>query len=122
MPTFEPLDPGFPVARQVDIDAGPIVMINLCTMAPADEDAFLAAWAEDARFMKLQPGLISTQLHRAIGDNPTYFNYAVFESVVAWRDAFNHPEFRERLKAHPPSVTARPHLFEKVAVPGLCTA
>lgn len=32
MPTFEPLDPGFPVARQVDIDAGPIVMINLCTM------------------------------------------------------------------------------------------
>ncbi len=57
MPTFEPLDPGFPVARQVDIDAGPIVMINLCTMAPADEDAFLAAWAEDARFMKLQPGL-----------------------------------------------------------------
>ncbi|MGA4211673.1 antibiotic biosynthesis monooxygenase family protein [Ralstonia pseudosolanacearum] len=122
MPRFEPLDPGFPVARQVEIDAGPIVMINLCTMAPEDEDAFLAAWAEDSRFMKRQPGFISTQLHRAIGDNPTYVNYAVFDNVAAWRDAFRHPEFQERLKAHPPSVTARPHLFEKVAAPGLCTA
>lgn len=122
MPTFEPLDPDFPVARQVEIDAGPVVMVNLCTMAPEDEDAFLAAWTSDARFMKRQPGFISTQLHHALGANPTYFNYAVFDSVAAWRDAFHHPEFRERLQARPTSVIARPHLFEKVAVPDLCKA
>lgn len=105
MPTFEPLDPDFPVARQVEIDAGPVVMVNLCTMAAKDEDAFLAAWTDDARFMKRRPGFISTQLHRAIGANPTYFNYAAFDSVAAWRDAFNHSEFRERLQAIPGSVT-----------------
>lgn len=121
MPRFEPLDPTFPVTRQIDIDAGPIVMINLCTMASEDEAAFLAAWTEDSLFMKHQPGFISTQLHRALGESPTYVNYAVFDSAAAWRDAFKNPEFQERLKAHPPSVVARPHLFHKVAVPNLCT-
>ena len=30
--------------------------------------------------MKHQPGFISTELHRAIGESPTYLNYAVWES------------------------------------------
>ncbi|MBL3960930.1 antibiotic biosynthesis monooxygenase [Burkholderia sp. KCJ3K979] len=122
MPRFEPLDPVYPVARQADIDTGPIVMVNLLTMVPDDEASFLAAWTADSLFMKRQPGFISTQLHRAIGENPTYLNYAVFDSVAAWRNAFGTPEFQERLKAHPASVVARPHLFAKVAVPDLCTA
>lgn len=29
MPRFEPLDPVFPVTRQTDIDAGPVVMVML---------------------------------------------------------------------------------------------
>jgi heme-degrading monooxygenase HmoA len=116
------LDPSFPISRQMDIDAGPIVLVNLCTMAPEDEAAFLEAWAGDAAFMKSQPGFISTQLHRALGDSPTYLNYAVFESAAAWRAAFKHPGFREKVKAHPASMVARPHLFQKVAVPNLCTA
>lgn len=87
-----------------------------------DEAAFLEAWAADAAFMKSQPGFISTQLHRALGDSPTYLNYAVFESAAAWRTAFKHPGFREKAKAHPASTVARPHLFQKVAVPNLCTA
>lgn len=122
MPKFEPLDPAFPVSRQTDIDAGPVVMVNLLTMAPEDEAAFLVAWAADAKFMKHQPGYISTQLHRAIGDSPTYLNYAVFDSVAQWSAAFRTPEFQEKLKAHPASVVARPHLFTKVGVSDLCTA
>ncbi|MDQ0034866.1 heme-degrading monooxygenase HmoA [Variovorax boronicumulans] len=85
MPDLEPLDPSFPISRQMDIDASPIVLVNLCTMASEDEAAFLDAWAGDAAFMKSQPGFISTQLHRALGDSPTYLNYAVFESAAAWR-------------------------------------
>jgi heme-degrading monooxygenase HmoA len=122
MSHFEPLDPAFPVTRQMDIDASPIVLVNLCTMAPEDEAAFLAAWTEDASFMKRQPSFISTQLHRALGESPTYLNYAVFDSAAGWRDSFKNPEFQEKLKAHPSSVIARPHLFRKVAIPGLCTA
>ncbi len=122
MPRFEPLDPAFPVMRQTDIDASPSVMVKLLTMAPEDESAFLTAWTADSLFMKRQHGFISIQLHRAIGESPTYRNYAVFDCVAAWRDVFRTPERQEKLKAHPASVVARPHLFARVAVPDLCTA
>lgn len=122
MSSVEPLDPSFPLSRQMGIDAAPIVLINVCTLSPEDEAAFLVAWASDAAFMKKQPGFISTQLHRALGDSPTCLNYAVFESAQSWRAAFKHPDFREITKAHPPSAVFRPHLFQKVAVANLCTA
>jgi hypothetical protein len=33
-----------------------------------------------------------------------------------------NPEFRTKLSASPSSAVASPHLFEKIAVPGLCGA
>ncbi|WP_235811231.1 antibiotic biosynthesis monooxygenase family protein, partial [Pseudomonas syringae group genomosp. 3] len=113
MSSVEPLDPSFPLSRQMGIDAAPIVLINVCTLSPEDEAAFLVAWASDAAFMKKQPGFISTQLHRALGDSPTYLNYAVFESAQSWRAAFKHPDFREITKAHPPSLYFVPIYFKK---------
>ena len=86
------------------------------------EQTFLQAWQVDADFMKRQPGFISTQLHRAIGESPTYLNYAVWESTSDFRAAFTHPEFRAKLSAYPSSAVASPHLFQKVAVPGICVA
>jgi heme-degrading monooxygenase HmoA len=122
MPLMRPLDPVFPIERQIALDAGPVVLVNVCTLDQADEQAFLQLWQEDARFMKQQPGFISTQLHRAIGESPTYLNYAVWESTAHYRAAFTHPEFRAKLSAYPSSVAASPHLFQKVAVPGICVA
>ena len=78
MPLLRPLDPAFPIDRQLAVDATPVVLVNLVTLDKADEPRFLEAWQHDAAFMKRQPGFISTQLHRAIGDSPTYFNYAVW--------------------------------------------
>src|SRR5690348_981216 len=75
MPLLRPLDPSFPIERQIAIDAAPIVLVNVFTLGKADEPAFLQAWQDDAAFMKRQPGFVSTQLHRAIGDSPTYLNY-----------------------------------------------
>lgn len=72
--------------------------------------------------MKRQPGFIATQLHRAIGESPTYLNCAVWESTEAFRTAFTHPEFRTTLAAYPSSAVASPNLFQKVAVPGICVA
>jgi heme-degrading monooxygenase HmoA len=72
--------------------------------------------------MKQQPGFISTQLHRAIGENPTYLNYAIWESTAHFRAAFAHPDFRATLSAYPSSAVASPHLFQKLAVPGICVA
>jgi heme-degrading monooxygenase HmoA len=122
MPLLRPLDPAFPLDRQLAVDATPVVLVNLVTLDKADEPRFLAAWQNDAAFMKRQPGFISTQLHRAIGDSPTYLNCAVWESTALYRAAFTHPEFKAGLAAYPSSVVATPHLFQKVAVPGICVA
>lgn len=119
---LRPLDPAFPIDRQLAVDASPVVLVNVFTLDKADEPAFLTAWQSDAVVMKRQPGFISTQLHRAIGENPTYFNYAVWQSTADFRAAFANPEFRAKLSAYPPSAVASPHLFQKVAVPGICVA
>jgi heme-degrading monooxygenase HmoA len=122
MPSMHPLDPAFPIERQIAIEANSVVLVNVFTLDKADEQTFLQAWQDDARFMKRQPGFISAQLHRAIGESPTYFNYAVWESTADFRSAFMHPEFRAKMSAYPSSAVASPHLFQKVAVSGVCVA
>lgn len=122
MPQMRPLDPSFPIERQLAVDASAVVLINLFTLDKADEEPFLTAWQDDAAIMKRQPGFISTQLHRALGESPAYLNYAVWESTAAFRAAFANPEFRAKLAAYPSSAVASPHLFQKVAIPGICVA
>jgi len=119
---MRPLDPAFPIDRQIALETGPVVLVNIFTLDKADERTFLQAWKVDADFMKRQQGFISTQLHRAIGESPTYLNSAVWESTADFRAAFTHPEFRAKLSAYPSSAVASPHLFQKVAVPGICVA
>ena len=116
------LDPAFPIERQLGVEASPVVLINLFTLDKADEAAMLKAWTDDAQFMQRQPGFISTQLHRAIGNGCAYLNYAIWESNAAFRAAFTNPEFQSKLSHYPSSAVASPHLFQKVAVPGLCVA
>ena len=122
MPHMRPLDPSFPIDRQIALETGPVVLVNLFTLDAADEQVFLTSWQDDAAFMKRQPGFISTQLHRAIGESPTYLNYAVWESTAAFRAAFTRPEFQAKLSVYPSSAVASPHLFQKVAIPGICVA
>jgi len=122
MPLLQPMDPSFPIGDQLKLAAAPVVLVNLFRLAPDDEESFLAIWKDDAAFMKAQPGFISTQLHRALGPNPTYLNYAVWETNSDFRSAFTHPEFQNKLAAYPASAVAMPHLFRKVAVNGICVA
>ena len=122
MPLPRPLDPAFPIDRQLAIEAGPVVLVNVFTLDRADEPSFLDVWRDDAAFMKRQPGFISTQLHRALGDNATYLNYAVWETTAAFRAASSHPDFQAKLSAYPSSAVASPHLFQKVAAPNICVA
>ena len=122
MSLMRPLDPSFPIERQLAVEASPVVLVNLFTLDKADEAAFLEVWQDDAAFMKRQPGFISTQLLRALGDSPTYLNYAVWETTDAFRAAFSQPEFRAKLSTYPASAVASPHLFQTVAVPGICVA
>ena len=120
MSLLRPLDPSFPIDRQIAVEASSVVLVNPFTLDRADEAVFLKTWRDDAEFMKRQPGFISTQLHRALGDSPTYLNYAIWESTSHFRAAFTHPDFRAKIAAYPASAVASPHLFQKVAVSGIC--
>jgi len=109
-------------ARQLQHDDGPVVLINQFTLAPDDAERFLQVWADDAALMKQQPGFISTQLHRGTAGSTTFINVAVWESARALGPAFRSPEFQARAARYPDRTIAAPHVFTKVAVPGICTA
>ena len=108
--------------QQLQQETGPVVLINTFTVPAEDADRLLEVWAEDAAFMKRQPGFISTQLHRGIAGSTTFVNVAVWESAAALRAAFMSPEFQAHVAHYPDSAVTQPHLFHKVAVPGICVA
>jgi heme-degrading monooxygenase HmoA len=108
--------------EQLRVDDRPVVLINQFNVAPEDVDRFLDVWADDAAFMKQQPGFISTQLHRGTAGSCTFMNVAVWESSRALGEAFRSPEFQKRAARYPESAVAAPHVFQKVAVPGICVA
>jgi heme-degrading monooxygenase HmoA len=120
MAKFKELDAGVSLGEQMQAEDGPIVLINLFTIDISDEEALLKAWAHDADFMKTQPGYISTQLHRGIAGSSTYVNYAVWQDVECFRNAFTNPEFQSRIADYPSSAVASPHLFKKLAVANHC--
>jgi heme-degrading monooxygenase HmoA len=119
---FRPLDELVPIEKQLGESVPPVILINIFRVASEDVDALLKAWEADANWMKKQPGFISTQLHRGIGGSCVFLNYAVWESVAHFREAFSHPDFRRSLAAYPASAVASPHLFQKLAVPNICVA
>lgn len=110
------------LADQMETDEGPVVLINLFTVDAKDEDALLAAWSHDTEFMKSQPGYISTQLHKGIANSSTFVNYAVWQDVQSFRQAFTNPEFQRRIADYPDSAVTRPHLLRKLAVDNHCVA
>ena len=96
---------------------GSVILINKFTVNAEDIDTFLKAWTDDATIFKQQPGFISTQLHRGIAGSGTFINYAVWESVAAYKEATSNVGIQARLSNYPVSTVASPHLF---AVPGIC--
>jgi heme-degrading monooxygenase HmoA len=109
-------------AQQLGQDDGPVVLINQLNVAPEHTDQFLQVWADDSAFMKQQPGFICAQLHRGTAGSTTFINVAVWESARALGQAFSSPEFQSRIARYPDSAVAAPHVFTKVAVPGICVA
>ena len=122
MVEMKPLDPGFPIHQQLNVETGPVVLVNVFTVDPNEQEALIAAWRTDALWLKQQKGYISTQLHKAVGESSMYMNYAIWDSIADFRAAFSSPEFQNALSHYPSSAVASPHLFEKIAVPNCCTA
>jgi len=116
------MDERAPIFAQMDEkDDGSVILINKFSVAPNEIHKFLKGWETEAEKFKQQPGYISTQLHRGIGESGTFINYAVWESVSHFKKAVsNVVDPNNPVSAFPPSTMVSPHLFKKVAVPGLC--
>jgi quinol monooxygenase YgiN len=109
------------IFTQMEENVGPVILINKFSVDPEEFDLFLKGWAAEAEKFKEQPGFISTQLHKGIGGSGIFVNYAVWESAEYFKRAVNKVmDAQDRFSAYPPSTVASPHLFKKVAVPGIC--
>jgi quinol monooxygenase YgiN len=109
------------IFAQMEENVGPVILINKFSVDPEHFDLFLKGWAAEAEKFKQQPGFILTQLHKGIGGSGTFINYAVWESVEHFKRAVNKVmDPQDRMSAYPLSTVASPHLFKKVALPGIC--
>ena len=104
---------------------GSVILINKFNVAQGKVEQFLKDWGEDATNFKQQPGFISAQLHKGIGKSSAFINYAVWESMEHYKKAINKMLFRSKsrsplLKYDDESLVLSPHLFKKIAIPGIC--
>jgi quinol monooxygenase YgiN len=103
---------------------GPVVLINKFMVEPDKAEQFLMDWAKDAKGFKQEPGFISAQIHKGIGKSSIFLNYAVWESLEHYKEAINKRLFgsdpQSPLLKYDDNLVMSPHLFKKVAVPGIC--
>jgi quinol monooxygenase YgiN len=106
--------------KQMDDNAGPIILINKFNVNPEEVDKFLEAFAATDKVLKKKPGYIAAQLHRGIGGSCVFLNYEVWESAAGLKQAVSSSEFLSSLADLPPSTIMSPDLLKKLAVPGVC--
>lgn len=114
------MDDKITIEKQLDEDVGPIVVMNKFNVDLQEVDEFLKIFAKTTETFKQQPGFISAQFHRGIAGSTTFVNYVVWESAAHFKQAFNRPEFRSNMASVLPNTVMSPHIFKKVAVPGIC--
>jgi quinol monooxygenase YgiN len=120
MARFIEMDEQVTISKQMEEDTGPIIFINKFNISPGDVDEFIKRWAADAAAFRQQPGFISAQLNRGVAGSSTFINYAVRESTAHLKRAVNNVGLQARLSEYPASIVISPHIFKKVAVPGIC--
>lgn len=115
------LDPQTPLFSQfADTLDEPILLVNYFHVDHQDAEEFKPAWGTDASFFTKQPGCLSAQMHQGIHGSHLFLNYALFENAAAFAATTQQPEFAPLRKVYPDSAVAHPHLFRRVAVPGIC--
>lgn len=119
---LETMDPNTPMMKQFNELTGPITLINQIVVPREAREQFLVSFQKDSSLMKSQPGFIATQLHQGSADSTVFVNIAVWESTAALFAAFTKPEFQASVAEYPDGILTYPHIFEKVAVDGVCVA
>ncbi|HEY3506230.1 MAG TPA: antibiotic biosynthesis monooxygenase family protein [Actinocatenispora sp.] len=116
------LDPTTPMFAQFKEKTGPIVLANTFVVPTDRSEAFLDQWTKQAEYMKAQPGFVSLQMHRGTAGSQLFLNVAVWESTEALARALANPQFQSMSAEVPDDIQSYPHIFEKIAVEGVCEA
>lgn len=103
--------------QQLEENVGPVVLMSTFLVAPDQVDTFLDGFKRQFTIMRNLPGLISAQLHRGIAGSGLFMNYIVWESVDAFRRAFELPEFQAQLKQYPPGTVVSAGFFQGLPSP-----
>ncbi|MEH0638784.1 antibiotic biosynthesis monooxygenase [Streptomyces bottropensis] len=120
MLSFGQLDESAHFHDQQKEEAGPVTIINTFVAPEGNEDEVVAAWKDDAEYMKRSGSLLSVQLYRGIAGSRLFTNVAVWKSTERLRAALGTPEFASHLANYPAGTVAYPHLYQKCAVEGVC--
>lgn len=113
-------DDRVPLSTQLEQDVGAVVVMNKFNVGPDEIKEFLKVYEETTNYFKQQPGFISAQLHRGIGGSTTFVNYVVWESADHFKHAFSNQDFKSNMANVLPNTVMSPHIYKKVAIPGIC--
>jgi hypothetical protein len=59
-------------------------------------------------------------MHQGIAGSGVFFNYAVLESTAALSKALSKADLEVVMERYGVDTIISPHIFKKVAVPGIC--
>ncbi|MFD9796020.1 antibiotic biosynthesis monooxygenase family protein [Streptomyces sp. NPDC059070] len=117
---FVETDESTPYVKQLQERTGPVTLVNTFTVPEERQEEFLALWRRDAAYFQRQPGFVSTQMHRGVGGSRVLVNIAVWESAAHLAAAHAGTRVHPVGEGYPEGCTVSPHLYEKVAVDGVC--
>lgn len=122
MTIMRELDPTTPLTAQLRERTGPIVVVNTLFVPRERHEEFLADWQHESAFMKSRPGFITAQLHRGTAGSQLFANVAVWENTESLARTHAEPEFRRRVSHGIDGMVVYPHVFQRMAVEGICVA
>jgi quinol monooxygenase YgiN len=114
------MDEKVSLGKQLQQEAGDVVLFITFIVEPEDEDKFLKTWTLAAEISKKTSGVISAQLHKGIAGSRVWISTHVFESTETIRQQYSNPDFPKKLSEYPDRIVTSSHVFKKVAVPGIC--
>jgi len=93
-----------------------ITVINPFEVPPGREEEALSMWEVFADYFRQQPGYISTELHKAIGDGAKFhfINIAKWQSAEDFQTALGNPELMEIAKDLPNDIPHYPGMYEVI--------
>ena len=105
-----------PPEASIRADAAVITLINVFTVAPANQQQLVERWQEATEdVMRHQPGFISASIHRSY-DGTKVINYAQWESREQFAAMFQDPKASARLTQLAELGTPDPVVCEVVSV------